>query len=745
MAAPKENLLCLGHLTGTERNTFTKQREHSLKQSVHRPMLFQTNFSTPQSRQQLRVMHLQQRWQELKERERTAQQHNQQLLQQFDRAQDTLREMLARNAAMKTIRMEYGRYLEESDPGWHQQIKEKTQAAQRKRMEVYLRSCLQNSEGLSKSSPERLLLSQGFAKKPQTVSALRDSNVDVSSHLPCRPSSWLTHTPSQTAGFPINMPCQPQPSHVPPPYLPPPPIFSHPHQSQVHHLASTPGNHHPWPRQDPTGWASPQCDNPWSWTTGATGIPSVSDALWRQLHTEEPAHEREVEAETRGAASSKREGGGGSRSSHCSQELDINPVRLSSGYAESGESGRDSSQTSSEKRKKRERRGKTQRSSSDGEKCNSQESSRTSSAIVIAGETLVQSSESDASSEKCSTSGSRRTARRSGGLAVGSPPTEKVANERTQSERDDCGSHKEGRHSAGEESGSPVEESMSEDAKSQSPEDRSESRGEEESESVSVKTENGDAKTENQESGSSAEQSSAEEKDEEEEEHKNDLGEGANGDGEEESSQRDEEKDVRHVDDDDDDDVSARENTTEDEEETGAEDDWVDEGDKERLKDEDGESRRQDSSFSQDEDENGRDENEIELEGEGSVEEEDGEEEDEKGSEGGSGSDDSIISPQENRQKRLHIIPKEAAEDDGDGDEKTGSKPGSSDEDEFIEDDIENLLAPQEQTKRAEKDLKVDDKPKEACDHVDTFRAEQDHSTKTDHQSDSDEFDHFYD
>ncbi|AWP12002.1 putative cyclic nucleotide-gated cation channel beta-1-like [Scophthalmus maximus] len=120
------------------------------------------------------------------------------------------------------------------------------------------------------------------------------------------------------------------------------------------------------------------------------------------------------------------------------------------------------------------------------------------------------------------------------------------------------------------------------------------------------------------------------------------------------------------------------ENTTEDEEETGAEDDWVDEGDKER-------------------------------------------------------------------QKRLHIIPKEAAEDDGDGDEKTGSKPGSSDEDEFIEDDIENLLAPQEQTKRAEKDLKVDDKPKEACDHVDTFRAEQDHSTKTDHQSDSDEFDHFYD
>lgn len=50
-------------------------------------------------------MHLLQRWQELKDRELTAQQHNKQLLQQFDEAQDTLREMLNLTAAMKTIRV----------------------------------------------------------------------------------------------------------------------------------------------------------------------------------------------------------------------------------------------------------------------------------------------------------------------------------------------------------------------------------------------------------------------------------------------------------------------------------------------------------------------------------------------------------------------------------------------------------------------------------------------------------------
>lgn len=50
-------------------------------------------------------MHLLQRWQELRNRELTAQQHNKQLLQQFEDAQDTLRDMLSLTANMKTMRV----------------------------------------------------------------------------------------------------------------------------------------------------------------------------------------------------------------------------------------------------------------------------------------------------------------------------------------------------------------------------------------------------------------------------------------------------------------------------------------------------------------------------------------------------------------------------------------------------------------------------------------------------------------
>ncbi|XP_034454032.1 protein starmaker [Hippoglossus hippoglossus] len=614
-------------------------------------------------------------------------------------------------------------------------------------MEEYLRSCLKNSEEeqMRKSSAEQLLLLQGL--KPQNCSALQennkqnsrsDNNQGVSPHLPCH-SSWLTHTQTQSARFPTNMPHQPQGSSLDlSSHLPPSPIL--PHFNQFHHLAPMLAHLPLWPRQDQPGWASLQSDNPLSWTAGATGIPSAFEALWGQLHMDEPPHERLVEAETRRAP---RETGGESRSSHCSQELDINPVRLSSGQAESSESGRDSSQSSREKWKKREKRGKAKRTSSDRERCSSQGSSQTSSAIVIAGVTVVQS---DASCGNSRTSGGQRTKRRSGGLAVGSPQIEKVANDMTKSEGEDSESHKEESHSTGEESGSQREDSTSKDAENQRPVDKSDR--EEESESDSVKIENGDAEKEMQESNSGAEQNSEEEMDEEEEEHKNDLGDGE----EKKKSQRDEEKDVRHVDDDDDDDdVSGRKNTTE-EEQTEAEEELEDQGDDEdRIKDEDGEKRKQGSASSQDEEEDERVENKVCEVEEGSDEEEDGEgeeeeEEEQRSDEAGeeeSDSDDSIISPQENRLKKIHIIPEEAAEDDDD-DDKSGSKTGSSDRDEFSENDIENLLAPQQQTKKTDKDLKVDDKAKATCDYVEIFQVE-DNSKKTDQQSDSDELDDFYD
>jgi len=52
-----------------------------------------------------RAVRLQRRWQELSERESRARRHNQQLLQDFHRAQDTLGEMVACTATMNTIRV----------------------------------------------------------------------------------------------------------------------------------------------------------------------------------------------------------------------------------------------------------------------------------------------------------------------------------------------------------------------------------------------------------------------------------------------------------------------------------------------------------------------------------------------------------------------------------------------------------------------------------------------------------------
>ncbi|KAK9518162.1 hypothetical protein VZT92_023476 [Zoarces viviparus] len=622
--------------------------------------------------------------------------------------------MLTLTAAMKTIRMEYERYLEESCPRWQQQLKEKTQAAQRKRMEEYLRSCLKNTEQReTASSADQPFLSQGSTTMNQNIVAppRRYSpishlayNQDGSPHLPYPQSSWQTRLQSQTTRCPIRAPYQPQgSSHVPPSSLPPH-IFP-----QLHQLTSSPGDRQPRPRLNPPGWAALQPDQPWSWAAGAAGILSGTEALWGQLYPEEPPPEMGMaqvvreETDTSRASSSKRERGGGGRSSRLSPELDIKPVCLSGGLAESSESSREPRQVSREKRKKREERGRSHCSSSDSQSCSSQESS---SAIVIAAVKVVQSSESDASSEKGRTSARRN--RRSGGLAVGSPRDEKVVK---GSKGDDPGSHKEESQSASEELGGRIEESGSENVENQNPDDKSESCGEEsgsqkeETGSVSIKIENRGGDEVEKEESSSSEQSNAGEKDEEVQDGEDD------GDAEEkDNSQTNEEQEER---DGEDHEASERKSATEEDEETGAEDE------------------EQDSEDEEDEDESDRDEN---MEDEESDEEKQrgdlaGEPEEEKDS-------DSIISPQD-KSKKMHIIPEEASEEE---EEKEESKTGSSDED-----DVENLLAPQKQShKKEEKDLKADEQPKAICDNVEIFQVEPDKSTKSDHPSDSEEFDHFY-
>ncbi|XP_077434303.1 uncharacterized protein LOC144059230 isoform X2 [Vanacampus margaritifer] len=129
MAVSEENLLSLGHHNVPNVNTFSIYRNlrgNIQKRSTQKPFALQYNFS-PQRHQMLQTIRLQQRWQELKDRERAARHHNQELLQQFERAQDTLRKMMAATAAMKTIRMEYEPFLVESSPYSQKQLKEKTQ------------------------------------------------------------------------------------------------------------------------------------------------------------------------------------------------------------------------------------------------------------------------------------------------------------------------------------------------------------------------------------------------------------------------------------------------------------------------------------------------------------------------------------------------------------------------------------------------------------------------------------------
>ncbi|XP_041846762.1 glutamic acid-rich protein-like [Melanotaenia boesemani] len=620
--------------------------------------------------------------------------------------------MLARNAAMKTIRMEYERYLEKNFPRWQQQLQEKTQMAEKKKMEDYLRSYLKETEQerMPMSTEDEPLLLQSTPIRPQknipqaySTQEYSDYNQDRSSQYPNLQSSWLTHTQSQTGRFPVRVLGQ---THLHP--------FSH-------HLASTGVLHHPQSRQDAAYWDPSDHNYPWP---RAAGIPPGS---WGQLYSEEPRFDSRVsetgkqEGEISRAPSSKGERGGGRSSSRLSPELDIKPVRLPSAHGASSGSSRDSSVTSSrEKRKKREKRERTQHSSSDSERCVSQELSRTSSEIVIASVAVAQSAMTETSEEE-HTRSSRRS-KRDEGLTAGSPKLKKAVKEQTMNYNKES-------QPAGEEPGSSSEESMKKKAGNQRHNENKEScREEQGSGSNGVKKENRfKVETEKQEK-SSSEQSSTEENDEEE--RRKPPGDGENDKKESENNESDEESD--------DNEVSAKINTTEEEVGT-AEEDEDDQGDDEepnKLKNNDAEIRKQDEDGDGSEGSEGK--KEDEEDGESEDEEQRSEKEEEN-----TDSEDDIISPQEKRPKQMQIIPEDGTEEDEDDEEcKEGSSNNDSNED-SDEDDVENLLAPQDQSKTEEENGKADGNPKASC-HVDIFQVV-DARSKTEHLSDSDEFDHFYD
>ncbi|KAK5600425.1 hypothetical protein CRENBAI_021722 [Crenichthys baileyi] len=635
MAAPGENLLSVEHLNCMEQNTFAKQKELFIKES--------------------RGMQLQQHLQELKKREHSARQHNRQLLLQFERAQDTLKEMLAHNAAMKIIRMEYERYLEENIHRWQQQLQERKQASQKKffpqqRMEDSLKPYLQiNKHEVSTGTLDEPLISQDPSIRSPKCNApaypTEENSAygqDNSSSYPHPESSWLTQA-GMLPGY-LRAPFQSQS-----PSLFPPPNFPYSHPLLLQHITSPLAHHQPWARPKVAGRAPPQYDNPC-----IDGIPHGSSG---QLHTVEPSALRvtqilEEEDETSIVISKRVRSCDGRRC--LSSELDVKPVRLSSGHTESSESSRDSSLTSREK-KKREKKGRTKPSSSESERCGSQKSSR--SEIVAAFCQVALGSEINSSSEEGDKTKSRRT-KRGRGLNIGSTPSEKVAGELNRSEED------EKTDSLGEKVRSPGQDNGSETC-----------RGDDGSDSDAIKSENRGEEMADEEVNTS----------EHEEEGKKNPG---SGDEKIENKLKSEDGDVEE--DKENNEVSPSRNQKEQED---MEDEEKDEEQSDKLENDDRENRKQDSVSSQNGDEDQSEGSEkIEEDEEGSSEEEDQLRSDEA-----EDSEDSIIFPQENRSKQMKNTPEEAAEDEEESEAQSSNR---SSEESSDEENIENLLAPREPTNK---------------------------------------------
>ncbi|XP_077465279.1 uncharacterized protein LOC144082199 [Stigmatopora argus] len=129
--AASENLLSLWNLNP---NTYKNLSRNIHKTSLQKPNASKYDLGSRTGLQTIQTTHLRKRWLELKDREHAARQCNRELLRQFDRAQDTLRDMIAATAAMKTLRMEYDLFLEESSTDQQQELGEKTR--------VYYKQCL---------------------------------------------------------------------------------------------------------------------------------------------------------------------------------------------------------------------------------------------------------------------------------------------------------------------------------------------------------------------------------------------------------------------------------------------------------------------------------------------------------------------------------------------------------------------------------------------------------------------------
>ncbi|XP_017553780.1 midasin [Pygocentrus nattereri] len=323
-----------------------------------------------------RAVWLQSRWQEVSERERRAQLHNRKLLQDFQRAQETLSDLVARTEAMNTIRVEYERYLEENFPRWQQKLKDKRLSEQRKRIEEHLKACIQQMEEDQRmewgnNSPVRTnsssCISSDLSHPPIPHPDHRDMRREVHAGMPRSTSSQQNnkqniqgnvHNGFQHFSFPFTWLMQPS--------------VSEPQQSDIpketktfqntHQAFNSPGDprYGPYPivRQEspyndhlrpyPKAWAGGvQCDPAGAlWSV----LPFVNPLVWRMGLSDSTAEGMQCSEEAEGEKQKKSSSGpqvekhqakkqrrklnGGDQSS----ELDTKSVHLSSNNGDSSES-----------------------------------------------------------------------------------------------------------------------------------------------------------------------------------------------------------------------------------------------------------------------------------------------------------------------------------------------------------------------------------------------------------------------
>ncbi|XP_052005710.1 ABC transporter F family member 4 [Xyrauchen texanus] len=334
-----------------------------LQHSQLRRMQFQIDLQSQQRNHRLSMAAwLHGRWWEISEQERRAQLHNQKLLKDFQRAQDTLDDMVARTEAMNTIRVEYEKYLEENFPQWQQKLKNKRLSEQSKRVQQQLKDYIQEMEGPEHRSG---ITAHHFSSisadppQPTTSDTLLNSHQtekDTNQHAPrCYQNDHLPHLPptslTRFPHFNIQKHCKNFQNmqvlnHDLPPYFSLP-FYSH-HQSNSPVQQNLLSIDHMWENS----WAGSRQVPTAHFTPAGASLPQrpvVNPMAWGMMDMPGPCKERIQFSETNGEKITKEMLNPSKESSQrleermkgkeCdrSSELDCKPVRLSIEHEDSSE------------------------------------------------------------------------------------------------------------------------------------------------------------------------------------------------------------------------------------------------------------------------------------------------------------------------------------------------------------------------------------------------------------------------